>query len=121
MRQEANQPTLLYLADFSEGAAEAAVRWWLDERLPTMSPAPVQAVILAGRPKARAGQPETDVRGRIARLLAALRVPTLPSDAPGCFVVDATRLSTQRAADGAGRWAMGVAMGETLGGTSNPS
>jgi len=73
----------------SEGAGEVAVRWWLEERVPEMTTQPERLIIFTGWGKFRSAIQNSDLHGRIKRLLAELRVPTLPVDNRGCFVVDA--------------------------------
>ena len=81
---------MLDLHDHSEGAAETAVRWWLEVRVPTISPPPAQLLIVTGWGKSRPTYRDGDIRGRIVRVLSDLGVPTLPTDNPGLVLVDAT-------------------------------
>jgi len=87
-RTENNVP-LLDLHSHSEGAVETAVRWWLEERVPTMTNKPEQLIIVTGWGKSRPVTRDSDLRGRVERLLAELCMKTLPVDNPGRFVVDA--------------------------------
>ena len=110
-RSEGAQP-LLDLHGHSEGAAETAVRWWLEQRVPAMDAAAERLIIVTGWGKSRdaaqeASQVSGDIRARVERVLAEVGAPTLPSDNPGNFVVDArawaarSRASTpQRARSG---------------------
>ena len=86
--QERGVPKL-DLHDLSEGAAETAVRWWLEERVPAMSTPPKRLIIVTGWGKSRSALATGDVRGRTSRVLADMGVATLPTDNPGRFVVDA--------------------------------
>ena len=79
----------LNLPELSEGAAETAVLWWLDERVPAMDARPERLIIVTGWGKTRAVTQQGDVRGRVARALAERGVPTVETDNPGRIVVDA--------------------------------
>jgi len=87
-RQEGGQP-VLDLHGFSEGAAETAVLWWLDECMPAMQRPPNRVIIVTGWGKSRATIQHSDVRGHVGRVLDARGVPTVATDNPGRVVVDA--------------------------------
>jgi len=84
---EAGAP-VLDLHDHSEGAGETALRWWLEERVPALQPKPDRLIVVTGWGKSRPATQGSDLRGRVERALAAMGVPTLPSDNPGRLVVD---------------------------------
>ena len=84
---EAGAP-MLDLHDHSEGAGETALRWWLEERVPALQPKPDRLIIVTGWGKSRPATRFSDLRGRVEGALAAMGVPTLPSDNPGRLVVD---------------------------------
>ena len=84
---EAGAPKL-DLHDHSEGAGETALRWWLEERVPALQPKPDRLIIVTGWGKSRPATRVSDLRGRVEGAIAAMGVPTLPSDNPGEFVVD---------------------------------
>jgi pentatricopeptide repeat protein len=86
--------TLLDLHDHSEGAAETAVRWWLEVRALAVDPPPEHLTIVTGWGKSRRASQDSDVRGRVECVLADMGVPTLPSDNPGRVVVDARKWSS---------------------------
>ena len=92
-----NATPKLDLHQHSEGAGETAVRWWLEERVPGMSGELKQVIIVTGWGKSRSAIQDGDLRGRVERLLAELRVPTLPNDNQGRFVVDAQAWRRQQA------------------------
>ena len=79
----------LDLHNFSEGVAETAVRWWLQERVPGMESAPDRLLIVTGWGKSRGALQQGDVRARVARVLDDLGVPTIATANPGWLVVDA--------------------------------
>jgi pentatricopeptide repeat protein len=87
-QQEVGLPKL-DLHNLSEGAAETAVRWWLNERVPAMSAAPERLIIVTGWGKSRSMLRDGDVRGRVERVLGGLGVSTLPTGNKGRFLVDA--------------------------------
>ena len=80
----------LDLHNLSEGAAETAVRWWLEERLPLLSNPPEQLIIVTGWGKTRAAYQNGDVRGRIERVLQEMGAKMLPTDNRGRLLVDVT-------------------------------
>ena len=80
----------LDLHDLSEGAAVTAVRWWLEERMPSAAAAPRELTIVTGWGKSRPSHKDGDVRGRVEAVLLEIDVPLLPTANPGCIVVDAT-------------------------------
>ena len=72
----------LDLHDLSEGAAETAVLWWLEEGVPARlaagSATPQRLELITGWGKSRAAHQSGDVRGRIEALLSAMGAPMLP-------------------------------------------
>ena len=87
--------------DLSEGAAETAVRWWLEERVPLLRAStndgePERLEIITGWGKSRAVTARGDVRARVRSVLQELGCSLLPCRNPGCFWVDATTRSKQR-------------------------
>jgi len=81
---------LLDLHELSEGAAEAAVRWWLEERVPSKLASaddaqarPTRLELVTGWGKNRASYQSGDVRERVEAVLADMGVATLPSLNPG--------------------------------------
>ena len=79
----------LDLHNHSEGASETVVRWWLEERVPAMTPEPEQLVFVTGWGRSRSALQDGDLHWRVKDLLAELRVPTLPTKNPGMLLVDA--------------------------------
>jgi pentatricopeptide repeat protein len=82
------------LHDLSEGAADAAVCWWLDERVPAKllspradSPPPEHLELITGWGKSRAVHQTSDVKARVVALLLELGLPTVPTDNPGRLAV----------------------------------
>ena len=67
-RAEGRMP-MLDLHDHSEGAAETAVRWWLEERVPALMPPADKLVIITGYGKSREAHQTTDVRGRVIQVV----------------------------------------------------
>ena len=89
----------LDLHDLSQGAAETAVRWWLEEGVPSRvaaAPAvvPTRLELITGYGKSRAVHQESDVRARVKALLQAMGAALIPSDNPGTLLVDVTRTPT---------------------------
>merc|ERR1712032_558385 len=78
-----NGSPVLDLHNHSEGAGETAVRWWLEERVPTMTSKPDKLIIVTGWGKSRRITQDSDLRGRVERVLAELCMTTLPMDNPG--------------------------------------
>jgi len=85
---------LLDLHCLSEGAAEAAVRWWLEERVPSRlaaaadagkeaAVAPTRLELVTGWGKNRARHQSGDLRERVETVLAEMGIPTLPTRNPG--------------------------------------
>lgn len=80
---------MLDLHDLSEGAAEAAVRWWLEERVPSRLAAsgnaspPTRLELVTGWGKNRASHQSGDLRDRVEAVLADMGVATIPSRNPG--------------------------------------
>ena len=85
---EATGTPTLDLHGLSLGAAETAVRWWLDERALAETCVAKRLEIVTGWGKSRSALQSCDMRGRVAKLLAELDVPTLPTDNPGRLVID---------------------------------
>ena len=97
-RQENGHPKL-DLHDHSEGAAETAVRWWLEERVPKVNPKPTQLIIVTdlGWSKSRTAtqralQLPSSIGVHVARVLSELGVPLLPTEDQRRLVVDAKGL-----------------------------
>ena len=80
----------LDLHDLSEGAAVTAVRWWLEEHMPSAAAAPRELTIITGWGKSRPSHRDSDVRGRVEAVLLEMGVSLLPTANPGRIVVDAT-------------------------------
>ena len=87
----------LDLHDLSEGAAETAVRWWLEEGVPdriaaaALGAAPKRLELITGWGKSREVAQVADVRARIEAVLLELGAKMLPTRNPGMLVVDAER------------------------------
>lgn len=86
----------LDLHDLSEGAAETAVRWWLEEGVPgraavALGAAPKRLELITGWGKSREVAQVADVRARIEAVLLELGADLLPTKNPGMLVVDAER------------------------------
>ena len=84
----------LDLHDLSEGAAETAVRWWLEEGVrdkvaAAPDEAPERLELITGWGKSREVAQVTDVRARIEAVLRDMGATMLPTDNPGLLVVDA--------------------------------
>ena len=80
--------------DLSEGAAETAVRWWLEEGVrdrvaAAPDEAPERLELITGWGKSREVAQVTDVRARIEAVLRDMGATMLPTDNPGLLVVDA--------------------------------
>ena len=74
----------LDLHEHSEGAAETAVRWWLEERVQRTS----ELIIVTGYGKSRKETGTGDVRARVVRVLGEVGVPaTIADDNPGRVLV----------------------------------
>ena len=72
----------------SVGAAETAVRWWLEERVPGMC-APSELNIVTGYGKTRKARQTSDVRARVVRLLRDMNVPaTIAANNHGMVLVE---------------------------------
>ena len=89
----------LDLHDLSEGAAETAVRWWLEEGVPgrvaaAAGAAPERLELITGWGKSREVTQIADVRARVEAVLLDLGAAMLPTDNPGMLVVDAERWFT---------------------------
>ena len=83
----------LDLHDHSEGAAETAVRWWLEDPIPERlkdsdGATPKQLTIVTGWGKTREVYQTTDVRARVMAVLSEMDVPLAETDNPGCVLVD---------------------------------
>ena len=59
------------------------MRWWLEGRAHHD-----QLIIVTGWGKHRRGWQRDDLHGRVTRVLAAVGVPTRPTDNPGAVLVD---------------------------------
>ena len=59
------------------------------ERVPQLMPSPERLIIVTGWGRSRSAVQDSDLRGRVESVLADLGVPTLPTDNPGQFIVDA--------------------------------
>ena len=73
----------LDLHGFSEGAAETTVRWWLEGHAHHL-----QKIIVTGWGKHRQVWQRGDLHRRVTRVLAAMGVPTRPTENPGVVLVD---------------------------------
>jgi hypothetical protein len=80
----------LDLHDLSEGAAEAAVLWWLEEAWDeALKAGEVQALeVITGWGKSRPAYSLGDVYGTVERLFDEMEVPLLETDNPGSLLVD---------------------------------
>jgi len=88
-------PTL-DLHKLSVGAAEAAVRWWLEEGVPSRvagepGAAPVRLELITGWGKSRPVTRDADVRGRVEAVLREMGATLLPTANPGLLAVDLAR------------------------------
>ena len=86
----------LDLHELSEGAAETAVRWWLEERVPdrvtsASDAAPTRLELITGWGKSRSVFQNGDVRARVEAVLREMGATALPTDNPGRLAVDASR------------------------------
>ena len=86
----------LDLHDLSEGAAEAAVRWWLEEGVPSRvagepGAAPERLELITGWGKTRGVTDDGDVRGRVEAVLREMGATLLPTANPGRLAVDPER------------------------------
>ena len=81
----------LDLHDLSEGAAETAVRWWLEERVRDRErlhlPVPERLELITGWGKSRGATDKGDVRARIETVLREMDETVLPTDNLGMLVV----------------------------------
>ena len=81
----------LDLHDLSEGAAETAVRWWLEERVRDRErlhlPLPERLELITGWGKSRGATDKGDVRARIETVLREMDETVLPTDNLGMLVV----------------------------------
>ena len=83
----------LDLHDMSDGAAEAAVRWWLDER--STGCATQRLDVITGWGKSRPVYKDSDIRATVGKLLDDLEVPQLPTSNPGVLSVDLARYTQE--------------------------
>ena len=90
----------------SEGAAETAVRWWLQEGVAEGAAAaagsvpPERLELITGWGKSRPTTQDSDVRLRVHEVLRQMGAETRPTDNPGLFVVEAERWLRPRARGG---------------------
>ena len=83
----------LDLHEHSEGAAETAVRWWLEDAIPEKlkeadGATPKQLTIVTGWGKTREVYQTSDVRARVMAVLSEMDVPLAETDNPGRVLVD---------------------------------
>ena len=83
----------LDLHHLSEGAAEAAVRWWLDER--STGCATQRLDVITGWGKSRPVYRDSDIRATVGKLLDDLEVPQLTTSNPGVLSVDLARYTQE--------------------------
>ena len=62
----------LDLHGLSEGAAETAVRWWLECRVPLIGASAEQLVVVTGWGQSRSANQTGDIRRRVARSLVSM-------------------------------------------------
>ena len=78
----------LDLHDHSEGAAETAVRWWLDERVSNMKEQKSQRLlIVTGWGKTREDWGTSDIKKRVENVLKEMSLSTFPSENAGVVLV----------------------------------
>jgi pentatricopeptide repeat protein len=76
----------LDLHGHSEGAAETATRWWLEEQAPSMKENK-QLIIVTGRGKNRQMWKTSDINDRVRNVLHDMEVQILPQDNPGRLLI----------------------------------
>jgi pentatricopeptide repeat protein len=84
----------LDLHNFSEGAAEAAVRWWLEEALGERlrGGATQRLEVITGWGKSRMpSHGGGDLRATVEKLFHEMEVPMMATTNPGCVVADLAR------------------------------
>ena len=88
----------LDLHDLSEGAAEAAVLWWLEEAsVERLRVGAVQRLeVITGWGKSRQSYQDSDVRAAVEKVFDQLEVPLLPTPNPGRLVVDLARWAPEQ-------------------------
>ncbi len=84
-RRENGMPKL-DLHDHSEGAAETATRWWLEEQVPSMKENK-QLIIETGWGKTRPMWQTSDINDRVRNVLHDMEVQILPQDNPGHLLI----------------------------------
>ena len=80
----------LDLHDFSEGAAEAAVRWWLEEAVVERlrGGATQRLEVITGWGKSRTSSQQGDLRAAVETLFQEMQIPMMPTTNPGRLVAD---------------------------------
>ena len=83
----------LDLRNFSEGAAEAALRWWLEEAMVERlrGGATQRLEVITGWGKSRASGQQGDVRAAVEKIFHEMEVPMLATTNPGLLVADLAR------------------------------
>ena len=76
----------LDLHDHSEGAAETATRWWLEEQVPSMKENKL-LIIVTGWGKNRQMWQTSDINDRVRNVLHDMEVQILPQDNPGRLLI----------------------------------
>ena len=88
----------LDLHDLSEGAAEAAVLWWLEEAsVERLRAGAMQRLeVITGWGKSRPSYGDSDLHATVGQMLDQLEVPLLPTINPGRLVVDLARWAPEQ-------------------------
>ena len=88
MRREkmACQNSIFMVHDHSEGAAETATRWWLEEQVPSMKENKL-LIIVTGWGKNRQMWQTSDINDRVRNVLHDMEVQILPQDNPGRLLI----------------------------------
>jgi hypothetical protein len=81
-----NGMPILDLHGHSEGAAETATRWWLEEQAPRMKENK-QLIIVTGQGKNRPMWQTSDINDRVRNVLHDMEVQILPQDNPGRLLI----------------------------------
>jgi len=81
-----NGMPILDLHDHSEGAAETATRWWLEEQVPSMKENKL-LIIVTGWGKNRPMWQTSDINDRVRNVLHDMEVQILPQDNPGRLLI----------------------------------
>ena len=76
----------LDLHDHSEGAAETATRWWLEEQVPSIKENKL-LIIVTGWGKNRPMWQTSDINDRVRNVLHDMEVQILPLDNPGRLLI----------------------------------